>query len=79
MKPSPYLVRNSTLLLDAQVSAAVEQISDPAKVWERNIDTTRKLGVEAMRRGVEACLLPSSPPRQTSKEAKTELEEKNER
>ncbi|CAM9576433.1 unnamed protein product [Ectocarpus sp. 12 AP-2014] len=74
---SPYPVLH--LLLEDQVSAAVKQISDPAKVWERNVDTTRKLGVEAMRRGVEACLLPSSPPQQTPKEAKTELEERNER
>ncbi|CBN74358.1 conserved unknown protein [Ectocarpus siliculosus] len=74
---SPYPVLH--LLLEDQVSAAVEQISDPAKVWERNVDTTRKLGVEAMRRGVEACLVPSSPPQQTPKEAKTDLEERNER
>ncbi|CAM9428709.1 unnamed protein product [Ectocarpus sp. 13 AM-2016] len=74
---SPYPVLH--LLLEDQVSAAVKQISDPANVWERNIDTTRKLGVEAMRRGVEACLLPSSPPQQTPKERKTELEERNER
>lgn len=39
-----------------QVSAAVAQVGDPEKVWQRNIQTTRKLGVEALRRGVEACL-----------------------
>ncbi|CAM9508161.1 unnamed protein product, partial [Hapterophycus canaliculatus] len=50
---SPYPVLH--LLLEEQVSAAVAQIGDPAKVWQRNVETTRELGVEAMRRGVEAC------------------------
>ncbi|CAM9393112.1 unnamed protein product [Scytosiphon promiscuus] len=53
---SPYPVLH--LLLEDQVSAAVEQIGDPAKVWQRNVETTRKLGVETMRQGVEACLNP---------------------
>eukprot|EP00903_Cladosiphon_okamuranus_P017308 g15947.t1 len=50
---SPYPVLH--LLLEDQVSAAVSQVGDPEKVWQRNVETTRKLGVEAMRRGVEAC------------------------
>lgn len=38
-----------------QVSAAVAQVDDPERIWQRNVETTRGLGVEAMRRGVEAC------------------------
>eukprot|EP00752_Nemacystus_decipiens_P015563 g13886.t1 len=51
---SPYPVLH--LLLEDQVSAAVAQVGDPEKVWQRNVQTTRKLGLEAMRQGVEACL-----------------------
>lgn len=46
-----------------QVSAAVAQVGgDAENVWQRNVQTTRKIGVEAMRRGVEACLLASAAP-----------------
>lgn len=47
-----------------QVSAAVAQVGDPAKVWEKNVETTRALGADAMRSRIEACIArpPSTPP-----------------
>ncbi|CAM9429214.1 unnamed protein product [Discosporangium mesarthrocarpum] len=51
---SPYPILH--LLLEDQVGAAVHQIKDPAKVWQRNVETTRKLGVEGMKALLAECL-----------------------
>ncbi|CAM9101832.1 unnamed protein product [Choristocarpus tenellus] len=50
---SPYPTLH--LLLENQVEKAVREIEDPAVVWQKNVKTTRKLGVDAMQLKLEAC------------------------
>lgn len=40
------------------MEAAIEQIGDPARVWQKNVQTMQELGADAMRRSVAACIHP---------------------